>query len=313
MKQNCRINFPHKDAAMLDLKRLSLLRELKLRGTIAAVASTLSYSPSAVSQQLSVLEDEVGVTLLVKSGRRVRLTPAAELLVSHTTDLLERVEAIESELGDFGRAASGTVRLAVFQSAALGIVPQALTLLADEHPTLRVEITQREPESALAAVWAREFDLVIAEQYPGHAAPRSDELDREPLCSDMIRLGAPSASISSLADAAELPWVMEPRGTASRHWAEQTCRVAGFEPDVRFETADLQAHIRLVETGHAVALLPDLVWGTRPPTIRVIELDRRPRREVFTSARRSGSEGAAISACREVLGRAVESLWLELG
>jgi DNA-binding transcriptional LysR family regulator len=199
----------------------------------------------------------------------------------------------------------------VFQSAALGIIPQALTLLALEHPTLRVEITQREPESALAAVWAREFDLVIAEQYPGHAAPRSDELDREPLCMDMIRLGAPSASIRSLADARDLPWVMEPRGTASRHWAEQTCRLAGFEPDVRFETADLQAHIRLVESGHAAALLPDLVWGTREPTIRVLELAGRPRREVFTSARRSGSTGAAISACREVLARAVEPLWLD--
>jgi DNA-binding transcriptional LysR family regulator len=296
---------------VLDLKRLALLRELKLRGTIAAVAASLSYSPSSVSQQLSTLESEVGVTLLVKSGRRVRLTPAAELLVEHTGALLERVEQLESDLGQFGRTASGTVRLAVFQSAALGIIPQALTLLALEHPTLRVEITQREPESALAAVWAREFDLVIAEQYPGHAAPRSEELDREPLCSDMIRLGAPTDAVHSLADAAHLPWVMEPRGTASRHWAEQTCRVAGFEPDVRFETADLQAHIRLVESGHAVALLPDLVWGTRAPTIRVRELAGRPRRDVFTSARRSGSATPSIAACREVLARAVDELWLE--
>jgi DNA-binding transcriptional LysR family regulator len=296
---------------MLDLKRLALLRELKLRGTIAAVASSLAYSPSSVSQQLSLLESEIGVPLLVKSGRRVRLTPAAELLVEHTTALLERVELLESELGEFGSAPSGTVRMAVFQSAALGIIPQALTLLATEHPTLRVEITQREPESALAAVWAREFDLVIAEQYPGHAAPRSDELDREPLCSDMIRLGAPTDAVQSLADAASLPWVMEPRGTASRHWAEQTCRLAGFEPDVRFETADLQAHIRLVESGHAAALLPDLVWGTRAPTIRVLELPSRPRREVFTSARRSGSASATISACRDVLARSVEELWLD--
>jgi DNA-binding transcriptional LysR family regulator len=296
---------------VLDLKRLALLRELKLRGTIAAVATSLSYSPSAISQQLSLLESEVGVPLLVKSGRRVRLTPAAELLVEHTTGILERVELLESELGDFGQAPSGTVRLAVFQSAALGIIPQALTLLAEEHPTLRVEITQREPESALAAVWAREFDLVIAEQYPGHAAPQSEELDREPLCSDMIRLGAPTDAVQSLRDAAHLPWVMEPRGTASRHWAEQTCRLAGFEPDVRFETADLQAHLRLVESGHAAALLPDLVWGTRAPTIRVLELPGRPRREVFTSARRSGAASAAISACRAVLARSVEQLWLD--
>ena len=123
---------------MLELKRLALLRELHLRGTIAQVAKSLNYSPSSVSQQLSILENEVGMPLLVKSGRRVRLTPVAELLVEHTSGLLERVELLESELATFGRKASGTVRLAVFQSAALGIIPQALTLLALEHQTLRV-------------------------------------------------------------------------------------------------------------------------------------------------------------------------------
>jgi DNA-binding transcriptional LysR family regulator len=294
---------------MIDLRRLALLRELHHRGTIAAVAAALSYSSSSVSQQLSQLEHEVGVPLLVKSGRRVRLTPAAELLVSHTGEVLERMEALEAALRATGDAVAGTVRLAVFQSAALGIVPQALTLFAERYPALRVEITQREPESALAAVWAREFDLVIAEQYPGHAAPRLAELDREPLCGDEIRLGAAETRIDGVAAAAHAAWVMEPRGTASRHWAEQVCRVAGFEPDVRFETADLQAHIRLVESGHAVALLPDLVWGGRAPSVRMVDLPGSPRREVFTSARRAGAE-PTIAACRAVLAQAVEQLGL---
>jgi DNA-binding transcriptional LysR family regulator len=296
---------------MLDLKRLRLLRELQLRGTIAAVAEALSFSPSSVSQQLSLLEAEAGVPLLVKSGRRVRLTAEAELLVVHTHALLERMELLESELASSGSIASGTVRLAVFQSAALGIVPQALTFLAADHPELRVEITQREPENALAAVWAREFDLVIAEQYPGHVAPQIAELDRKPLCTDVIRLGAVREGVRRIEDAGDLAWVMEPRGTASRHWAEQACRAAGFEPDVRFETADLQAHIRLVESGHAVALLPDLVWGGRPPSVRTIDLDGTPRRTVFTSARRSSSTSTAIAACRDILSRAVEALRLD--
>jgi DNA-binding transcriptional LysR family regulator len=293
---------------MLDLKRLRLLRELKFRGTIAAVAESLSYSPSSVSQQLSVLEEEAGVVLLVKSGRRVRLTAEAELIIEHTHALLERMEQLESDLAGASLSTSGTVRMAVFQSAALGIVPQALTLLAAAYPSLRLEITQREPESAIAAVWAREFDLVIAEQYPGHVAPMMAELDREPLCADMIRLASPV--VSTLPDASELAWVMEPRGTASRHWAEQTCRAAGFEPDVRFETADLQAHIRLVESGHAVALLPDLVWGGRAPSVAVHSLQSVPRRTVFTSARRSSSTSAAIGACRGILSAAVAALEL---
>jgi len=174
---------------MLDLRRLRLLRELKIRGTIAAVADALSYSSSSVSQQLSLLEAEAGVPLLTKVGRRVQLTPQAELLVVHTALLLERVEQMETELESSLTEVRGTVRLAVFQSAALGIIPQALTLLAAEYPALRVEITQREPENALFEVWARDFDLVIAEQYPGHSAPRQPDLDRVALCRDELRLG----------------------------------------------------------------------------------------------------------------------------
>ena len=292
---------------VLELRRLRLLAELKARGTITAVADALSYSPSSVSQQLALLEAEAGVPLLTKSGRRVLLTPQAEVLVAHTAQLLDRLELMESELHSSLTEVTGTVRLAVFQSAALGIVPQALTMLADLYPALRVEVTQREPESALNEVWAREFDLVIAEQYPGHAAPRQPGLDRVGLCKDEIRLGV-SRGIQSLEEAAGVPWVMEPRGTASRHWAEQRCRAAGFEPDVRFETADLQAHIRLIESGNAVALLPDLVWAGREPSVELVSLTGSPRRTVFTSARENSRDRPALRAVREVLERSVEFL-----
>jgi len=291
---------------MLELRRLRLLRELKIRGTLAAVASALSYSPSAVSQQLALLEKEAGVTLLVPTGRRVQLTPQAEILVEHTTRLLEQLELMEAEMNSSLDAVAGTVRMAVFQSAALGIVPQSLTSLSRQFPALRVEVTQREPESALASVWAREFDLVIAEQYPGHSAGRHPELDREVLCFDQLRLGtAPGSGIRSIEEAATIPWVMEPRGTASRHWSEQVCRAAGFEPDVRFETADLQAHIRLIESGNAVAILPDLVWTGRAPSVDLVELDGAPQRTVFTSVRSASASQPTIIACREVLQESV--------
>lgn len=294
---------------MTDLRRLRLLRELKLRGTLAAVAQALAYSPSAVSQQLAILEAETGVKLLTPVGRRVQLTPQAEILVRHTNQLLEQLEAMESEVNASLNEVSGTIRLAVFQSAALGIVPQTLTALSATYPQLRVEVTQREPESALASVWEREFDLVIAEQYPRHHATKHSELDREMLCFDSLRLAtAPGSGIRSIGDAAQIPWVMEPRGTASRHWAEQTCRSAGFEPDVRFETADLQAHIRLVESGNAAAILPDLVWAGEEPFLQMVELPDSPRRTVFTSARVASAAQPTIEACRRTLKDSVQFL-----
>jgi DNA-binding transcriptional LysR family regulator len=291
---------------MLDVRRLRLLREVDVRGTLAGVAAALHQSPSSISQQLALLEREVGVELLRKSGRGVQLTPQAQILVEHTGAVLQRLEQAETDLAASLDEATGTVRIAVFQSAALALMPDTLTSLARDHPRLRVTMTQREPESALHETWARDFDLVVAEQYPGHAAPRHHELDRVPLTTDVIRLAVPPASVGGprivdLAQASQLPWVMEPPGVASRHFAEQACRVAGFEPDVRYETADLQAQIRLVESGNAVALLPDLLWTGREPTVRLIDLDGTPRRTIFTSARLASAQQPAIVACRTAL------------
>src|SRR5919112_1944725 len=83
---------------MLDLRRLRLLRELDARGTIHGAARALSYTPSAISQQLAVLEREAGVALLERSGRTVRLTDAGRVLVRHAAALLDGVEAAEAEV-----------------------------------------------------------------------------------------------------------------------------------------------------------------------------------------------------------------------
>jgi DNA-binding transcriptional LysR family regulator len=291
---------------VLEIRRLVLLRELAIRGTIAAVAEALNFSPSAVSQQLSLLEKETGMTLLRKAGRRVQLTPQAEVLVESAGEVLDTVERAEARLQASLSVVSGRVRVAVFQSAALALMPATLRAMAARYPDVRVEMVQREPEEALRETWARDFDMVIAEQYPAHAAPHHPGLDRRPLTEDAIRLALPSAEaalhpVGSLSQARVMPWVMEPRGAASRHFAEQLCRSTGFEPDVRYETADLQAHIRLVESGNAVALIPDLVWAGRDTSCRLLDLPGRPSRTIFTAQRLAGSASPAARAFRNTL------------
>ncbi|HEX9999945.1 MAG TPA: LysR substrate-binding domain-containing protein [Actinoplanes sp.] len=291
---------------MLEIRRLILLRELAVRGTLAAVAEALNFSPSAVSQQLSLLEKETGMTLLRKAGRGVQLTPQAQLLVESAGEVLDTLERAEARLHASVTRVSGSVRVAVFQSAALALMPATLRAMAARFPDVRVEMVQREPEEALRETWARDFDMVIAEQYPAHAAPHHPGLDRRPLTTDAIRLALPAEHAAlhpaaSLEEARGMPWVMEPRGTASRHFAEQLCRGTGFEPDVRYETADLQAHIRLVESGNAVALIPDLVWAGRDTSCRLLDLPGRPRRTVFTAQRLAGAASPAAKAFRETL------------
>ncbi|KAK1186470.1 LysR family transcriptional regulator [Streptomyces sp. NBS 14/10] len=311
---------------MFDLHRLRLLRELKHRGTLAAVATALSYAPSSVSQQLSQLEAEVGVPLLEPVGRRVRLTEQAEILVAHTEAVLERLERAEADIATSLTELTGTLRIASFQTAALALVPTALSLLRDLHPHLRVHVTHMEPEKALPALQARDFDLVLAEEYPGNPNPRPAELEQEDLLEDPLHLALPEPAedsdgrgtdgpdtasrgtdtpLAALRSLADHPWVMEPEGTAARHWAMTLCRNAGFEPDVRFETTDLLLHLRLVEQKHAAAFLPDLVWSGRPPTVTLRRLPRGQRtRRVFTVVRRGRSQHPAVLACRDALLRA---------
>ena len=154
---------------------------------------------------------------------------------------------------------------------------------------------------------SRDFDLILAEQYPGRTRPIHADLDRVALAHDTIALarrpGAPVAAdpVAALWATRDEPWVLEPAGTASRAWAEQLCRTAGFEPDVRFEVADLTAHVRLIRAGLAVGLLPELVWAGETPTVDLTPLPEEPRREIFSSARRVSAAAPSIRAVRRAL------------
>lgn len=284
---------------MFELRRLRLLHELALRGTLSAVAEALSYSPSTISQQLAQLEREAGVPLLAPDGRRVRLTEHGIALAEHAARALALDERARAELETL-RPGIAPVRVAVLQTAARALVPAALSLLAERSPTLRVEVAETPPEEGLFELSARGFDLVIAEQYPGHTREQRADLDRTVLGTDPVRIAA-SSGTHALPALAGRAWVMEPRGTAAREWAVQQCRAAGFEPDVRFELADLAAHVQLIAAGHAVGLLPDLLWGGAEPAVVLSDLPGAPVREIFTAVRHSDAARPSIRVVREAL------------
>ena len=294
--------------AMFELRRLRLLHELALRGTLAAVAEALSYSPSTVSQQLAQLEREAGVRLLIADGRRVRLTAHGEALAAHAAQALAADERIRGELEELQPGAA-PVRVAVLQTATHAVVPAALTLLGARAPGLRVELAEVPPEEGLFELVARGFDLAIAEQYPGLTREHRPGLDRHVLGTDPVRLATPypDGPLHTLGDRA---WVFEPAGTAAREWAVQQCRAAGFEPDVRYELADLGAHVALITAGHAVGMLPDLLWAGRPAPVALASLPGDPAREIFTAERRSEAPRPGIRLVREAMADAFASAGL---
>src|SRR3954451_25026700 len=149
---------------MLDLRRVRLLRELAARGTIAAVAEALQFTPSAVSQQLAILEREAGVPFLERAVRGVRLTDAALTLVDHADALLERAALAEADLAAAAAPVTGRGRIPAFQSVALNLALPAMQALARDAPRLRCELVEAEPEHALPALALGDVDLVLGDE-----------------------------------------------------------------------------------------------------------------------------------------------------
>lgn len=295
---------------MLDLRRLRLLRELRDRGTVGAVAAALGYSPSAVSQQLRVLEAETGASLLERAGRRVRLTHAGLTLARHAERLLAAAEEAEAELAASSGGVAGTVRIAAFQTATLALVPPALTALAGAHPQLRLEVLETEPEAALHALDLGELDLVIADEWEYVPRAGHEGLLREELLREAVRLILPRDHVLAgndravaLRDLATAPWACGSPPSGHDRLVHRACRVlGGFTPDIRHRSTDLLVLLALVRSGHAVTLLPDLVHAQADPTLAVRDLAEGPlTRLVFTAVRAASADRPALSAVRAAL------------
>ncbi len=253
-----------------DLRRLRLLRELAERGTLSAVALALRYSPSSVSQQLSILEKEVGTRLLEKSGRGVRLTDAGRLLAQHAGVLLAAAEAASVDLAALTGEVRGTVRPSGLQSATRRLLVPAVARMMVDHPRVRTEVSELELEQALPGLRLGALDLVISDEYDGHPRPRPAGLRFTLLHEEPLKVvlsprhplagrGAPVA----LSDLRDDVWVASDRGTGHHDMVVGNCRAfGGYEPDLRHRSNDADVQLELVRTTGAVALLPALTLPT---------------------------------------------------
>ena len=295
---------------MLDLRRLRLLRELEARGTLGAVAAALDYTPSAVSQQLAVLERETGARLIEPAGRGVRLTEAGQVLARHADTLLARVEAAEAELAAASGTVAGTVRVWGFQSATLQLAIPAAADLARSAPEVRLEVAEAELEEALPALRLGAVDVVLGDEYDGLPRPRPAGLHRETLLRETLRLVLPAdhalatsrrpVALERLRDAA---WAISDPGTGHHEMLVRICRErGGFEPDLRHRSTDVIVLLELVRRAGAVTLLPELALQDPGSGVAV----RSPsggetHREVFALTREGAAGRPAVAAVLEAL------------
>lgn len=303
---------------MLDVRRLRLLRELAHRGTIAAVADALSFSPSAVSQQLSVLEREAGLPLLERTGRRVRLTPAGQNLVRHADAVLELLERADAELARARGGLAGALRIGSFPTATRAIVPAALAALARRHPGLEPMVSETDPAAVADALRAGDLDVALIHAYDFVPAPQEPGLATEPLYREAMYLAGPAGAVAPagapgaggsgqralLRTHADEPWITATPGTLCHAMTVRACRDAGFTPRIRHQVDEFASVLALVAAGQGVAVVPQLgITGHADPAVALTRLAMERRTNVaFRSGAAAHPAVAAFGvALREAL------------
>lgn len=293
---------------MLNPSRLSVLRELARRGSFTAAAEELSYTQSAVSQQISALERETGVLLVERDRKRARLTEAGELLLAHADAILGRIAQAERDLSAYAQARSGRLRLAAFESAGAALVPTAVEIFHSRHPEVELNLVQMEPAEASARLESRELDLAIVYDLDPPTGALGDELELAHLFDDHYtavvskRHPLARAGVVELTALAAETWINTTERDLCHEIILRACRQAGFEPRVAFEVDEIATSQALVARAAGVTLLPALALGSRHRDVVAFSLgDAAPVRSVYAARLRGATATPSSTAMLAVL------------
>jgi DNA-binding transcriptional LysR family regulator len=308
---------------MLDVRRMRVLREVALKGSFSAAAESLSFTQSAVSQQVAALEREAGAVLVERSARGVRLTDAGEAVVRHAEGILAKLAEAESELEAIAGLRGGRVRMSAFESVAGTIMPVAISRFAQQHPGVELSMALMEPDVAVAALRAGDIDIAMTVGAGKPGDREGDGVTHTHLLEDPLYLVLPQHHPLAhkrgvrLADLAGEPWIGGEPNCECTRVITNACVRSGFDPRIAFETDDYRAVQGFVAAGVGVSLIAELGLRTVRDDIVVRPLGRdTPVRQIYASALkgyRSPATAAMIEMLRDVgRGHAAQRPVLEL-
>jgi DNA-binding transcriptional LysR family regulator len=276
----------------LNTQRLRILREVAARGTITAAAEALQVTGPAVSHQIGTLERELGVPLLERTPRSVRLTEAGRLLVRHAEKILAECEAAEAEVRAYASQVSGLVAVSL-NEVPYELQVQAAMKLRERHPGLEVVLVAMHPGEALPALRVGAIDIVLSMEWECRPATARAGTTRFDLLTDRYVVAlSPAHPLANddgplhLRDLAHERWCMtrEPR---FREVLERTMRTAGFETRPVFEATNAFGIAAACGIGFGIGVIPE---GMGLGNIAVRPLDEPDLTRHIFALVRSGSE-----------------------
>lgn len=293
-----------KRSLKLDPHRLTIFHAVVQTGSMSKAALELRFSPAAVSQHVAALERQVGAPLLVRHARGVRPTPAGELVARHARAIVGSLERAAQELDGLLSAGSGVVRLGIFTSATIGLLPHALERFARVRPDAVVALEEIDADVSADRLRSRDLDVAVVLDDP--CAP---ELDRRGLV--LTELGSDPMDVvlpadHRLAGAREVPlaalegerWIL-PHGNACAAIVRRACHVAGFEPEVATTSDDYAAVRRLTATSVGVATVPRLAGHVDGDGVVVAALTPAPARTLYVARADGRAVTDAVAALRD--------------
>jgi DNA-binding transcriptional LysR family regulator len=299
---------------MIDLNRLRCLHAVATHGSVTGAAKALHLTASAVSQQVSRLEEEVGHRLLEPKGRGIRLTEPALLLSSHATAILSQLERARADLEASQTSVRGSARLGVFPTAARGIAPRALALLARTHAGLEVCMQELEPGDSIALLMRGDLDVVVAQDWFNAPLVLPRATERRDLLDDLADLVVPANHRFARRRDVELSelmtekWVSWQQGSNCHDWLVLTLRMSGMEPNIVHTATEHPTQLALVAAGLGVAVIPRLGRGQLPRGVRLVQVRPALSRRVYALWRSSESRRPAIKAVLDALETAASEL-----
>ncbi|MFD7626306.1 LysR family transcriptional regulator [Streptomyces sp. NPDC059851] len=257
------------------------------QGSFTAAAASSGYTQSAISRQITTLEDLCGVKLFVRETRGVRLTAAGETLLPHARSVLAELAAAGRALNAARRCETGSLRVGAFPTANATLVPQALARFRTAYPKIPVHLCEGTTERLLPMLEAGDIDIAVLSTHTRRlpAPPLHHHVVRlldDPLLlalpSDHRLAGRPEAAWAELADC---DWIVgdTPEALAA---LRSLCEKAGFVPRNTLRVSEWIAKLRLVAAGLGITLVPGLALGYVPEGVTVLPLaPEPPAREVF--------------------------------
>ncbi len=292
----------------MDLKRLQILRELADRGTVAATAVAMNVTPSAVSQQLKVLQEEVGIELVERVGRRVRLTEAGLAMAGASAELSAAMERVKSTVDLYRRGWQTDIRAAFFPSAAEMLLPGLLTRM-EELDGVHLEAVLEDPSMRDFPLLTADYDFVLAHSIEGVDMFIQPGIVVVPLMHEPLDVAMPaghpltSREVVTPEEVVDYPWVGIAAGFPFDTVLSQIEVRAGRLATRIQKYPDLRVMEALVAAGHGLAMLPRYTArGHISEKLELRELtDVRARRSIAVLMRKDVSERTSVRRVVEML------------